>query len=203
MPYHLTTREFNGRIAGLLTENGIYAVNVVDKFQSGEFALAFVSTLKETFPYVYVIREDGNWPDDRQKTHVVAASKQPLTYEAIKAADLEAGRGEPVSHFMPEETLTGWLGNRENVLLTDDHAPVDNMLAALHLEGTGSSKANRHYNDGVEFEAQGRTQDSIAAYSRAIDLEPGLAQAYVNRGSIFYRTGLYQRAIQDLGQAIT
>jgi tetratricopeptide (TPR) repeat protein len=203
VPYHLTTREFNEQIAGLLTENGIYAVNVVDKFQSGEFARAFVSTLKETFPYVYVIREDGNWPDDRQKTHVVAASKQPLTYEAIKAANLEAGRGEPVSHFMPEETLTGWLGNRENVLLTDDHAPVDNMLAALHLEGTGSSKANRHYNDGVEFEAQGRTQDSIAAYSRAIDLEPGLAQAYVNRGSIFYRTGLYQRAIQDLGQAIT
>jgi len=206
VPYHLTTREFNEQIAGLLTEKGIYAVNVVDKFQSGEFARAFVNTLKETFPYVYVIREDENWGDDRQKTHVVAASKQPLTYEAIESANLQEGRGEPVSHFMPDETLTGWLGNRENVLLTDDHAPVDNMLAALHLEWNPASrvrdKALRHYNDGVELEAQGRMQDSIAAYSLAVRLDPTFARAYVNRGNVLYRLGQHIRAIQDSDEAI-
>ena len=203
VPYHLTTREFNEQIAGLLTENGIYAVNVVDKFQSGQFARAFVNTLKETFPHVYVIREDENWPDDSQKTHVVAASLRPLSFEAVREASLLAGKGEPTARFMSDETFQGWLDSREKVLLTDDHAPVDNMLAALHLEGTGPSRANSHYNDGVVLEAQGRTQDAIAAYGRAIELEPGFAQAYVNRGSIFYRTGLHQKAIQDLNQALS
>lgn len=202
VPYHLTTREFNEQIARLLTEEGIYAVNVVDRFQSGQFARAFVNTLKGTFPYVYIIREDENWFDDRQKTHVVAASLQLLSYESIEEANPKANWGSPISHFMPDETVLGWLDSSERMLLTDDHAPVDNMLAALHLEGTVPSRANSHYNDGVELEAQGLAQDAVAAYGRAIKLEPELAQAYVNRGSIYYRTGLHRRAIQDFNEAL-
>ena len=206
VPYHLTTREFNEQIAGLLTPDGIYAVNVVDKFQSGRFARAFVNTLKETFPNVYVIREDENWSDDRQKTHVVAASVRPLSYESVEIANLKAGRGKPISHFMPDETVMGWLDSRERVLLTDDHAPVDNMLAALHLERNKTFRARtraiRHYNGGVELEAQGRTQDAIAAYSLAIQSDPGFARAYVNRGNVFNRLDQPLKAIQDSDEAI-
>jgi len=202
VPYHLTTREFNEQIAGLLTPDGIYAVNVVDKFQSGRFARAFVHTLKETFPNVYVIREDDNWPDDGQKTHVVAASVRPLSYESLRNANIQAGRGALISHFMPDESMERWLNARKRVLLTDDRAPVDNMLAALHLEGTGPSRASTHYNYGVELEAQGRTEDAIAAYSEAIRLDPGLSQAYNNRGLSYIKLGEYLRANQESDQAI-
>ena len=55
VPYHLTTREFNDQKKALLAEDGIYAGNVVDKPHTGNFGRSFVNTLRETFPYVYLL----------------------------------------------------------------------------------------------------------------------------------------------------
>ena len=135
MPYHLTTLEFNEQLHDLLTDEGDYMVNVVDKRHSGQFLRAYVNTLSRTFPYVYVMRDDENWEDDGRYTYVVAGSRRPLTSDALIAANTNARRGYPVTRIMPEDTLVAWLNNgKRNVLLTDDYVPVDNMLAPLYLE---------------------------------------------------------------------
>ena len=201
VPYHLTTLEFNEQIQELLTEDGIYAVNVIDKLQSGKFLRAFVNTLRETFPYVYLLREDANWENDGRNTHVVAASSRPLSLADVKEASLQAGRGEPVSNYMPQDTVASWLNSRKNILLTDNYAPVDNMLASVYLAGKLTS-ADTHYNSGVELGAQGRLEDAISEYGKAISLDPGHARAYNNRGGIHIRLGQQQLAIQDYVEAI-
>ena len=135
VPYHLTTLEFNEQLHDLLTDEGDYMVNVVDKRHSGQFLRAYVNTLSRTFPYVYVMRDDENWEDDGRYTYVVAGSRRPLTSDALIAANTNARRGYPVTRIMPEDTLVAWLNNgKRNVLLTDDYVPVDNMLAPLYLE---------------------------------------------------------------------
>ncbi len=201
VPYHLTTLEFNQQIQALLTEDGIYAINVIDKLHSGQFLRALANTLGETFPYVYVLRDDADWDDDSRSTHVLAASSRALSPAELDAANLRAGRGETVSNFMPPDIFEAWLDSGQDIVLTDDYAPVDNMLAPVAVEGdfTGSQ---RHYNAGLDLEAQGRFEEAIAEYDQAISSNSGFAAAYNNRGGLYGRLGDVQLAIEDFDEAI-
>lgn len=202
VPYHLTTREFNEQIRARLKDHGIYTINVVDKLYSGRFLRACVNTLKSTFPYLYVIFDRPTWEDDSRRTHVVAASLQPLSLAALKEANTQAGRDPLVSYIMPEDALTSWLNAQANVLLTDDYAPVDSLVAPLHLEKYAESKAKKHLNAGVELESQGKLREAIAEYDEAIRLDPSFALAYSNRGLIYARLSQFQQAVQDFDKAI-
>ena len=202
VPYHLTTREFNEQIMALLNEQGIYAISVADRLHSGRFLRAYVSTLQRTFPYVYIMRDDPRWDDDSRYTYLVVGSLLPLSANTFEEANFQAGRGQPITQFMPEDTFESWLNSRKNVLLTDDYAPVDNLMASIHLTKRGLSVADAHYNAGAGFQSQGRFEDAIAEYDEAIKLHPEFARAYNNRGTAYERLAQYQRAIQDYDQAI-
>jgi len=202
VPYHLTTLEFNEQVRALLKEDGIYAVNIVDKFHSGKFLRAYVNTLQQTFPYVYLIRDIPDWEDDSRMPQVVVGSFQPLSAIDLRDASTQAGRGYPVSHVTPEDTLTSWLNAQRNILLTDDYAPVDNLVAAHQLEKRGLSKAEEHYEAGLKLESEGELREAIAEYDEAIRLEPYLAPAYNNRGNAYARLGQLERALPDYSEAI-
>jgi tetratricopeptide (TPR) repeat protein len=162
-----------------------------------------VNTLQRTFPYVYLIEDGPEWEDDTRKPHVVAGSFQPFSSAALNDANTQVGRGHPFGYIMPEDILKTWLNAQANILLTDDYAPVDNLVAPLHLEERfGLSKAEEHYNVGVELESQGRLKEAIAEYDKTLHLDPNFALAYNNRGAAYANLGQFQRAIQDYDEAI-
>lgn len=134
VPYHLTTLEFNEQVKRLLTDEGVYAVNVVDKLNSGGFLRAFVNTLRATFPYVYVLRDEWLWDDDERYTFVVAGALRPLSSADLHFASHAAGRGNPEALFMPADKMDEWLSRKPNALLTDDFVPVDNLLLPVYLD---------------------------------------------------------------------
>jgi len=161
VPYHLTTREFNEQIRVLLKDNGIYAVNVVDKLHSGRFLRAYVNTLQQNFPYVYLIEDGPEWEDDSRKPHVVVGSFQPLSDAVLRDANVQAGQSYLTSHITPDDTLISWLNAQENILLTDDYAPVDNLVAPLFLEKSGLGEAEKHYDIANKLENQGKLKEAI------------------------------------------
>ena len=134
VPFHLTTVEFNEDVKALLKDDGMYAVNVVDKMRSGNFLRSFVHTMRRSFPYVYVLSDDEAWDNDLRDSYVVVGALRPLASEALRSASVSMGKSEPIIHFMPAELLQSWLGLKRNVLLTDDYVPVENMLAPLFLD---------------------------------------------------------------------
>jgi spermidine synthase len=82
VPFQLVTKEFNDKIAKILTDDGIYMINAIDIFDSGKFIGALINTLKKTFPYVYIIGEDAVVPSDRE-TYVIVAAKYYIEPESI------------------------------------------------------------------------------------------------------------------------
>ncbi len=143
VPYHLTTLEFNEMIRGLLTDDGVYAINVVDRMHSGRFLRSIVHTLQRSFPFVYVMRDDSKWDDDVRYTFVVTAAMRPITAVEISSANRLAGRGTPVTQFMPDDAFASWIADDRKVVLTDDFVPVDGMLAPLYLQSrTGGIRAD-------------------------------------------------------------
>ena len=134
VPYHLTTLEFNEMVRGLLSDEGVYAINVVDRMHSGRFLRSVVHTLQSVFPHVYVMRDDSRWDNDDRYTFIVAASMKPITAVEVTSANLRAGRGSPVTRFMPKDAFAAWIVDERKVVLTDDFVPVDGMLAPLYLQ---------------------------------------------------------------------
>ena len=202
VPYHLTTKEFNEQIRVLLKYDGIYAVNVVDKLHSGRFLRAYVNTLQRTFPYVYIIRDSPLWEDDSRKPQVVVGSFQPLSSAALREANTQAGGRRLVSHITPDDTLTSWLNARENILLTDDYAPVDNLIAPIHLEKHALSEAAERFNAGLELVSQGKLEEAIIEFTKVIEFDPNLAKVYYHRGAAYAGKGEYDQAIADFTEAI-
>jgi tetratricopeptide (TPR) repeat protein len=70
----------------------------------------------------------------------------------------------------------------------------------------GLNEAEKRYNDGREARDAGRHEEAIALYTEAIDLDPSLAKAYVERGLLLihqgHGPGRYPKAIADATKAI-
>ena len=130
VPYHLTTVEFDRMLADRLKPDGIYMVNVIDKYEGGEFAKAFVASLKQVFPHVYLLSQGEAWLGVRANTYILMASQQPFDYAAFR----EFAGPMSLTVMLPPEELDRYLADGRQIVLTDDFAPVDQLIARLFVE---------------------------------------------------------------------
>lgn len=135
VPYHLTTKEFNDRVRDWLAEDGLYMVNIIDG-PSGDFLRAYVHTMRQSFPYVYLVPTSESWRKLPRSTFVVIGAINPLDVAAFDS--LTAGDGHPhlARLAMDKSDVDDLLAEGKVVTLTDDYVPVDQMLAPIFREQT-------------------------------------------------------------------
>jgi spermidine synthase len=134
IPYHLATREFAQKVRGLLKPDGLYLSLVIDRMRGGRFMASVVRTLREVFPHVYVLSDVAGTLVPRARTYVVAASGAALDLDRLLAIPARGPDGETAVGVMPANALEDWLRGANPVLLTDDYAPADNLMAPIFLE---------------------------------------------------------------------
>ena len=124
VPWHLTTREAISEVARVVRPDGVYAANLIDNGDLA-FARAEVATIREQFAHVAVAADPvtlARGPGAGGNI-VVVASDAPLDLPAMRTAmaqrDLTWG-------VVDGAELDAWVGDAE--VLTDDHAPVDQLL---------------------------------------------------------------------------
>jgi spermidine synthase len=125
IPYHLVTREFNELVKSHLKPDGLYLVNIVDGVHY-DFLRSYIETLKQTFPHVELMVTPGGI-QGQQNTFVVVASMQKVP----RAKDMAS-----------EVLLTSFLNQGDATTLTDDHVPVDQLLAPVFAK-----RMHQHVND--------------------------------------------------------
>lgn len=133
VPYHLTTKEFNDSVKAHLAPDGIYMLNIIDG-RKGEFARSEARTLRETFSYVAAMPVIENYADVPANLWVLVGSPVPLDREAYLAATYAAPRPDITQHLWDGEKLQEFMARGYSVLLTDEHAPVDNLLLPVFEE---------------------------------------------------------------------
>lgn len=135
VPYHLTTKEFNERVHDILTDDGLYMVNIIDGAR-GDFLRAYVYTMRQTFEHVYLIPTTTSWHTSIRTTFVLIATDSPLNIDAFD--EIDAGDGEALlaNRIVSQETIDEVLTGGKTVLLTDRYAPVDQMLAPVFRDET-------------------------------------------------------------------
>jgi predicted O-methyltransferase YrrM len=119
VPWHLTTREVAEELHRVLRPGGIVMTNVIDGGES-KFARAELATLRQEFRHVAVIIPAGGVPKDTPANQILLASDAPLPHIPIDPADGVLLSGADVARYIGDAQI-----------LTDDYAPVDQLVMPL------------------------------------------------------------------------
>jgi spermidine synthase len=119
VPWHLATREMAVDVARVLRPGGIYTQNVID-YPPLRFIKSELATVASVFPYVALIAPPDALAGEVGANFVIVASKSPLRLDSARAG--LAALEEP-PELRPDASFAG--GAR---ILTDDYAPVDQLL---------------------------------------------------------------------------
>lgn len=120
VPWHLTTREVVADVRRVLAPDGIYTANIID-FGPQAFLKAEVRTVAAEFPYVAVIADPNHLAGRSGGNFVLVAADRPLPLTAI-----QTGLGSRSAVLGDAAAVRNFVGDAP--LLTDDYAPVDQLL---------------------------------------------------------------------------
>ena len=123
VPWHLATREMAAEIRRVTRPGGVYVQNVID-YPPLRFIRSEVATVAAEFRHVALIAPPEALAGERGANFLIVASDAPLPLAAVRAR-LDAN-DEPVS-LLSGGDLTDFVGDA--LVLTDDYAPVDQLLA--------------------------------------------------------------------------
>jgi spermidine synthase len=138
LPYHLTTREFALQLERLLKPDGLLLTNLIDSFTKGIFLPSYIQTLEGVFGggNVHLVTHYANY-DMGISTYIVMAGAGKLDIGEFLETVIRHGDKELSSSIISPDRLQQYLKERRPVTLTDDFAPVDNMLAPIFEERYG------------------------------------------------------------------
>jgi hypothetical protein len=125
----------DGKVTDPAEQNRIRAAAKAKALRYGGFVGAWTRTAKLTFPHVYIFGTDNTPGSGLRETFVVVASMQPLDLKDLgtRADDpkfyTKSTRTEP-KPYGPEDEAAVDVRSRK-IILTDDYAPVENLLAPV------------------------------------------------------------------------
>jgi spermidine synthase/Tfp pilus assembly protein PilF len=199
VPFQLTTREFNEKIARLLAEDGVYLVNLIDVFDDGLFLGAIVRTMDMTFPFVSVVTE-GGVPRSHRNTFVIIASKKHLDVSQIDPLCRKKGAVVWLLNQQDTQTIRD---KNPNLILTDDYAPVENLLAPVVLRKTAYDLAEHYFRQARKFFEEAQYEKSVERYQRIIERAPSMAiKAYNDMAVAQIKLGRWSQAADALDHAL-
>lgn len=128
-PFHLTTLEYVRKLRALMSDDSVFLANTIDIFRSGRFLGAMINTVEEVFPYVYTFCTSPGGPtdEDERDTFVVAGSTRLLPVQNLDYLVYSASLLTPFDTALLRRRSGG-------LVLTDDYAPVDNLLTPVIRE---------------------------------------------------------------------
>lgn len=199
VPFQLTTWEFNEKIVRLLTEDGVYLVNLIDVFDDGFFLGAIVNTLKKTFPYISVMTEAGV-PRSHRNTFVIIASREELDLQGLYEQSKKEGT---IFWLLNESDINTLLAKAEGAVLTDDYAPVENLLAPVARRKTAYDLAEEYFRQARKLFEEGRFEECVERYDRIIRRAPSMAiKAYNDKAVALIKLGRWSEAVDAINESL-
>lgn len=170
VPFQSVTREFNEALAGLLTDDGVYMLRLIDTSEGTGFLGAVIATLEQTFSHVDVITERVERQVSRSP-FVIVASQRPFD-----AKRFLKGYDERLEfRVLDAAEMTGLKEQSDFLVLTDDYAPVETLSAKAVRQGATERFARRRLRQAEWLRAQRHCGQSARRYQQAAELDPSVA----------------------------
>jgi len=199
VPFQLVTKEFNDKIATLLGDEGIYLIELIEVYNSGLFLGAYINTLEQTFPYVYVITTSDLSASTRN-TFVVAASKRRLDL-----ADLYKDYRQEHLYLwlLNDEEIKKLKDRADNLVITDDYAPVENLMAPVALKSAMDSLTAKYLYQAKKLEMEEKYEESLKKYQALIEVKAAYKTfAYNEMAMVYLKQGRNEMALEAYYNAL-
>lgn len=201
VPWHLTTREFNEKLREVMTDRGVYMLNVIDVLAAGRLLGAVVNTLRRTFDHVWVFSSRTGLtaldPFSRD-TFVVVASPADLGLPSVVN---DAPDSQRPGTLLTDRQLAALHERSRGMVLTDDYAPVEHLLAPVY--GHDAVAECRKLNAvGLALAMKGQYDRAANYYRRALRERPDFAEARSNLGWALVQQGQRERGLEMLRKAV-
>jgi tetratricopeptide (TPR) repeat protein/MFS family permease len=198
VPFQLVTKEFNDKISAILSDDGVYMINMIDIFDSGLFLGSVINTLKETFPYVYAATQDKS--HSVRNTFVIVAAKHKLD---IKNMLLQYKNDELKIWYLDDADMNSLKEKSGHLILTDNYCPVENLLAPVVRDSVKRISISKYIWLAENFKQKGQFTKSIENYLAALEMNPAVSvQSYNEIGIMYARMGKPQQAVDAFNKAI-
>lgn len=175
VPYQLTTREFMEQVRQLLAPGGLYAMNLIDAYEIGAFMNAVGQTLFSVFPHVGAVSAAENL--DARNTFVFVGANEEIDLSDL--ADWTTRPGVFRGFTLDEAHFADLRARNGEAILTDDWAPVENLLApVVRIDRQGELTA--HLRAGIRAAKREDYPRAILQFRRALDVSPLSEDAWRN-----------------------
>jgi tetratricopeptide (TPR) repeat protein len=199
VPFQLVTRQFNEKLSEILSDDGVYMLNLIDIFDSGLFLGSVVNTLEKTFPCVYVVADIGI-PNSLRNTFVIVAAKHNLDFKNIIS---QYKREKLKLWYLDDSDITMLRQKSRQLVLTDNYCPVENLLAPVVCISANESSAEKYFERAEELKKKGKFEESIQNYLLALKTHPiASVQAYNKIGVLYGTMGNLEQAVDAFNKAV-
>lgn len=123
----LTTREFWELVKGRLSDGGLAAININSNSDSSALLNAITNTMAGVFGNVYISRAQEN-----SSNFMITASDHELDFGLLKNADKDKRLDDLTETYIDNSKKYEY--NNENMILTDDKAPIEFMTEAMIID---------------------------------------------------------------------
>jgi len=130
-PYHLTTLEFDQALKKVMKPDGVYLLNIIDRYEDGRYMPSMIFTLKQVFNNVYLFSVVPSWDWPGRATYIIAATDSELDPNAYHDFVTGGGIKQAQGNMHNPAALETYLAERRPILLTDDHVPTDSLMAEI------------------------------------------------------------------------
>ncbi len=199
VPFHLVTREFNEQLSSLMTDNGIYMLNMIDAYDSGLFLGSILKTFQVTFPYVYAFFAHRNLAV--RGTYVVIASKQRLQLTDM-IERVKQRHPEFLGQMLSAEQIQVLTHRQGVTVLTDNFAPVENLLARVVREDRPDGVEVMYLKKGLQEAEAGNFFKAIELFEQGLSINAANYQLHYNLGVALMNTGRRDIALDAFMSAI-
>ena len=198
VPFQLVTQEFNDKISELLSNDGVYMINMIDIFDSGLFLGSVINTLEKTFPHIYVVADIQS--HSIRNTFIIISAKRTLDLKNILS---QYKGGELKIWYLDDSDINMLKEKTRHLILTDNYCPVENLLAPVVLMSAKDHSAEEYFNCAQEFKDKKQFAESIKNYLLAIKENPTCSiQSYNEIGIMYAQMGNPEQAIEAFNKAI-
>ena len=120
--------------------------NIIDNFKKGSFLPSYMRTLRQVFgkENVYLISISPEFNKIGTSTFVVLACRDGLDMNGFQSFLRQNRDGQVVtSAVVPADYVDNFIRNSYSVVLRDDYAPVDNLIAPVFEDRFGYNRKDR------------------------------------------------------------
>jgi hypothetical protein len=178
LPFCLVTKQFNDKLSSLLSDDGVYVLNVVDLGEGGALLGAVISTLEQTFPHVQVVARSASHPSAVEE-FVVLAARRPLA----EVEWLTPNVTSPAARIVDASQIGRIKERCSGIVLTDERAPIGAMLTPVVQANARLRLADKWLRQASSLDSQGEGERSDALLAQVASIDtPMRADACVAIG---------------------